>query len=64
TRAKLVEAMNKGFTVESRGLAAPIVYTKDNHTGPVVLKMFGYDYGNNQYKHFGEYADYAKYTAN
>ena len=62
SRAKLVEVLAGGFTVESKGLAAPIVYTKDDHTGPQVLKMFGYDYGTNTFKHFGEYADYAKYT--
>ena len=62
TRAKLVETMNKGFVVDSKGLAAPITYTKDNHTGPVVLKMFGYDYATNKFKHFGEYSDYQKYT--
>ena len=62
TRAKLVESMNKGFVVDSKGLAAPITYTPSNHTGPVVLKMFGYDYATNKFKHYGEYADYSKYT--
>lgn len=62
SRAKLVEALAGGFTVDSKGLAAPIVYTKDDHTGPQVLKMFGFDYATNKFKHFGEYADYAKYT--
>ena len=62
SRAKLVEALAGGFTVDSKGLAAPIVYTKDDHTGPQVLKMFGYDYATSTFKHFGEYADYAKYT--
>ena len=62
TRAKLVEVMNKGFAVDSKGLAAPINYTPTNHTGPVVLKIFGYDYATSKFKHYGEYADYAKYT--
>ena len=62
TRARLVETLSKGFTVDSKGLAAPIVYTPTNNTGPVVFKMFGYDYGTNKFKAFGEYADYAKYT--
>lgn len=62
TRAKLVETMNQGFVVDSKGLAAPISFTKDNHTGPVVLKLFGYDYGTKKFKHFGEYSDYIKYT--
>ena len=62
TRAKLVETMNKGFVVDSRGLAAPFTFTPTNHTGPVVLKMFGYDYAGKKFKHYGEYSDYAKYT--
>ncbi len=62
TRAKLVDAMNKGFVVDSKGLAAPINYTAANHAGPAVLKVFGYDYGTSKFKHFGEYSDYAKYT--
>jgi branched-chain amino acid transport system substrate-binding protein len=62
SRAKLVELLAQGFTVDSKGLAAPFSYTKDDHAGPKVLKMFGYDYGANAFKHFGEYADYAKYT--
>ena len=63
TRARLIEVMNAGFTVDSKGLAAPIGYTKDNHTGPAVLKVFGYDYASNKFKHFGAYDDYRKYTA-
>ena len=62
TRAKLVETMNKGFVVDGKGLAAPITYTPTNHTGPSVLKVFGYDYSGKKFKHFGEYSDYAKYT--
>jgi branched-chain amino acid transport system substrate-binding protein len=62
TRAKLVEAMSKGFIVDSKGLAAPIIYTPTNHIGPVVLRILGYDYAGKKFKHFGEYSDYAKYT--
>ena len=62
TRAKLVESMNKGFTVDSRGLAAPITFTKDDHTGPVVLKTFGYDYATKKFRAYGEYSDYLKYV--
>jgi branched-chain amino acid transport system substrate-binding protein len=62
SRAKLVETLSKGFTVDSKGLAAPITYTPQNNTGPVVFKMFGYDYATNKFKAFGEFADYAKYT--
>lgn len=62
TRAKLVEVMNAGFVVDTKGLAAPVTYTPNNHTGPTVLKIFGYDYAGKKFKHFGEYSDYAKYT--
>jgi hypothetical protein len=62
TRAKLVESLAKGFTVDSKGLAAPFSYTADNHNGPAVLKMFTYDYAASKYKSFGEFSDYAKYT--
>ena len=62
TRAKLVDVMNKGFVVDGKGLAAPITYTPTNHTGPSVLKVFGYDYAGKKFRHFGEYSDYAKYT--
>jgi len=62
TRAKLVEVMNAGFVVDTKGLAAPVTYTPSNHTGPTVLKIFGYDYAGKKFKHFGEYSDYAKYT--
>ena len=62
TRAKLVESMNKGFTVDTKGLSAPITYTTDNHTGPVAFRMIGYDFAAKKYKPFGEFADYLKYT--
>lgn len=62
SRAKLVDLLAKGFTVDSKGLAAPIVYTPEDHTGPQVMKMIGYDYDANKFKAFGEFADYAKYT--
>ena len=53
--------MNKGFTVDTKGLAAPIVYTPTDHTGPVAFRMIGYDYGTKKYKSIGEFSDYAKY---
>jgi len=61
SRAKLVELLSKGFTVDSKGLAAPFSYTSSDHTGPSLLKMFGFDYNTNQFTHFGEYSDYSKY---
>ena len=62
TRAKLVESMNKGFTVDTKGLSAPITFTADNHTGPVAFRMIGYDFGAKKYKPYGEFSDYVKYT--
>ena len=62
TRARLVELLNQGFTVDSKGLAAPVVYTKDNHDGPKVLKVVGFDYATNKFKPYGEFSDYIKYT--
>lgn len=62
TRESLVTALEGGFTLDSGGLAAPIVYAPDNHDGPQVLKMFGYDYDADGFKSFGDYADYEKYT--
>ena len=34
TRAKLVETLTKGFTVDTKGLAAPITYTADRPHRP------------------------------
>ncbi len=62
SRAKLVETLAKGFTVDSKGLAAPIIYTTTDHTGPQVMKMLGYDYDANKFKAFGEFSDFAKFT--
>jgi branched-chain amino acid transport system substrate-binding protein len=62
SRAKLVETLSKGFTVDSKGLAAPITYTPTDNTGPVAFRMFGYDYAGNKFKAYGEYADYARYV--
>ena len=61
TRAKLVEHLNKGFTLDTRGLTAPITYTPTNHAGPVALKVFDYDYATKKFKSIGEYSDYQKF---
>ena len=61
TRAKLVEAMSKGFTVNTNGLAAPIVFSPANQSGPTSFRMFGYDYAAKKYVAYGEFADYDKY---
>ena len=61
TRAKLVEYLNKGFTVDTKGLTAPITYTPTNHAGPVSLKVFDYDYATGKFRSNGDYSDYQKY---
>ncbi|MCX7325411.1 MAG: ABC transporter substrate-binding protein [Hyphomicrobiales bacterium] len=62
TRAKLVESLSKGFTIDTKGLSAPIVYTPQNNTGPVLFRMFGYDHATKKFTAFGEYADSARYV--
>jgi branched-chain amino acid transport system substrate-binding protein len=62
TRARLIETLSKGFTVNTQGLTAPITYTPTNNTGPVVFKLIGYDFAVNKFKAYGEFADYEKYT--
>lgn len=61
TREKLVESMNKGFEVDTKGLSAPIKYTKDDHLGLEVLRPFTYDYTAKKFKAFGSYSDYQKF---
>ncbi len=61
SRAKLVETLSKGFTVDSKGLAAPFTYTPQNNTGPVLFRMLSYDYDAKKWKASGEFADSAKY---
>lgn len=62
TRESLVKGLEGGLTLDSQGLAAPIVFTAEDHTGPQVLKMFSYDYDNSAFTADGDYADYEKYT--
>jgi branched-chain amino acid transport system substrate-binding protein len=62
TRARLIESLSKGFKVDTKGLTAPFSYSPSNNTGPVVFKLFGYDFAVNKFKAYGEFADYEKYT--
>ena len=62
TRARLIESLSKGFKVDTKGLTAPFSYSPTNTTGPVVFKLFGYDFAINKFKAYGEFADYEKYT--
>jgi len=62
TRARLIESLSKGFKVDTKGLTAPFAYTPTSNTGPVVFKLFGYDFAINKFKAYGDFADYEKYT--
>ena len=42
-------------------LAAPIVFTPTDHSGPSSFRMFGYDYTAKKYVAFGQFSDYDKY---
>ena len=61
TRARLVEAMAKGFVAENGGVTAPITYTATDHDGPKVHKFVGFDYATNKMKGVGSFKDYEKY---
>jgi branched-chain amino acid transport system substrate-binding protein len=62
TRARLVDNMGQGFTADTKGLTAPIVYSKDDHGGPKVHKIISFDYATNKVKNYGTYRDYEKYV--
>ena len=62
TRASLVEAMSKGFTVDTKGVSAPIVFTPTNHAGPTAFSVVGYDYGAKKYKTVASFEELSKYT--
>ena len=61
TREKLVESMNKGFEVDTKGLSSQVKYTKDDHLGLKVLRPFTYDYTAKKFKAIGNYSDFQKY---
>jgi branched-chain amino acid transport system substrate-binding protein len=62
SRARLIDSMSQGFTVDTKGLTAPIVYSKDDHGGPKVHKLISFDYATGKIKHHGEFRDYEKYV--
>ena len=62
TREKLVESMNKGFEVDTRGVSSKLKYTKDDHRGLVGLRPYSYDYTAKQFKAYGNFTDYDKYV--
>jgi branched-chain amino acid transport system substrate-binding protein len=60
TRDKLVESMNKGFEVDTKGVSSPLKYTATDHLGLVVLRPYNYDYAAKKFKAHGKYSDYEK----
>jgi branched-chain amino acid transport system substrate-binding protein len=62
TREKLVAMLNKGFSIDTKGLSAPISYTPESHLGLVELKPFSYDYTTKRFVGTGSYADYAHFV--
>lgn len=62
TREKLVELLNKGIEVDTKGVSAPLEYTKDDHRGLVALRPYSYDYASKKFKSYGKYSDYQKYV--
>jgi branched-chain amino acid transport system substrate-binding protein len=61
TREKLVDMLNTGFEIDTKGLSSQLKYTPTDHAGLQVLKAFGYDYDAKRFKAFGDYKDYSKY---
>ena len=61
TREKLVESLNKGFEVDTKGVSSPLKYTKDDHRGLIGLRPYSYDYQTKKFKAYGSYSDYQKY---
>lgn len=62
TRERLVEAMNKGFEIDTKGVSSKLKYTRDDHRGLVVVRPYSYDYQARQFKAYGNYSDYEKYV--
>lgn len=61
TRTKLIESMNKGFEVDTKGISAPLKYTTTDHTGRMGMRPYKYDYQTKRFKAYGDYSDYQKY---
>ena len=62
TREKLVDMLNAGFEIDSKGLSSALKYTPQDHSGLSVLKVLSYDYATKTFKSYGEYKDFAKYV--
>ena len=61
TRAKLVESMNKGSEVDTKGISAPLKYSPTDHTGRMAVVPYKYDYQTKRFVSFGSYEQSQKY---
>ena len=61
TRDKLVALLNAGIQVDTKGVSAPMKYTKDDHRGMIGMRAYTYDFQAKKFKAFGQYADYEKF---
>lgn len=61
SREALVSLLNDGFSIDTKGLSAPVSYTKDNHRGLAETKMFGFDYATKRFIAYGTYEESKKY---
>ena len=61
TREKLVAALDNGIQVDTKGVSAPLGYTRGDHRGLVAMRAYSFDYPTKTFKPFGQYADYEKY---
>ncbi len=61
TREKLVAMLSKGFSIDTKGLSAPVSYTPEDHSGIALLKPFGFDYATKRFTGSGTYDEARKY---
>ena len=61
TREKLVEMLNKGFEVDTKGVSSPMKFTETDHRGLVGLRPYSFDYQSKQHKAYGKFSDFDKF---
>ena len=61
TRETLVALLNKGFSIDTKGLSAPVSYTPTNHEGIALLRPFGFDYTTKRFTAAASYEDSQRY---
>ena len=58
----LVESLNEGFKVDTKGVSSPIEFTRDYHRGLVAPRPYSHDYQTKKFKACGAYSDYQKFV--